>query len=658
MGLDGPVGPVGETVMRGPARASAIAVPPWPGSRTALATLTLALGLVLLSTLQLTWRLGLPTDGWQAAVGAEDLIYERDFLSEAEAPRGAFLDRMLDGLRSRDSDADRSDPQDASDPADLLESSDLVSGDRVLAVGDQDLRGGENLAFQRELRRPDGWRVGGRVPYTVERAGRQVELTVPIRAWTALAVARNAFDELILGAALPAWLIAFYLFARRPGNTSARLLLLLTSASLASSISWIGGPGGLSELLSGRGLTFAYLFFSHLTHPLLISPLTLLLVMGFPEPNPLLARWPRLLPALVLLPPWLMLPAMIVPAWPAPFFQWVLLCSLLQIVFLVWALLRVREAEARAQLRWFALGFSATALGTIVSILAFMGFAQPPPLDWLPGSLLMTLALTVALLRHRLFDIDVVVSREILEDLRRQAGLAAGALRQTGELQRLNAELSLTRESLVSAREEERRRLRRDLHDGLGPTLASLGLRLEAARNLLRRDPERADALLAETAEQMYEAIADIRRLVYELRPPALDELGLEGALRQLALRQAGTRVRVETESALPALPAAVEVAAYRIVQEALSNAVRHGQARDCAIRLALRDGGLELSILDDGRGLPEAIVAGVGLRSMRERAAELGGSLALSRPENGGTEARARLPLGPAWTAEGGLAP
>jgi signal transduction histidine kinase len=230
--------------------------------------------------------------------------------------------------------------------------------------------------------------------------------------------------------------------------------------------------------------------------------------------------------------------------------------------------------------------------------------------------------------------------RRLLEDLARQAGVAAHAARLTADLQR-------SRERLVTTREEERRRLRRDLHDGLGPQLAAQTLKVGSARSLYGRDPAAADALLSELETNMEEAISDIRRLVYNLRPPALDELGLDGAIRESAAQYAtnGLKISVATPKTLPSLPAAVEVAAYRIVQETLTNVVRHAAASECVIRLGL-DGELELEITDDGVGLPEDRGAGVGLSSMRERAVELGGTCVVepSRPE--GTRVLARLPL------------
>jgi signal transduction histidine kinase len=232
--------------------------------------------------------------------------------------------------------------------------------------------------------------------------------------------------------------------------------------------------------------------------------------------------------------------------------------------------------------------------------------------------------------------------RRLLDDIARHAEVAVHAVRLTADLQR-------SRERLVTAREEERRRLRRNLHDGLGPQLATLTLKLDAARNLLsQEEPAAAEALLAELKAQTQAAISDIRRLVYDLRPPALDELGLIAAIREQATNysQNDLNVSVEAPEQLPPLPAAVEVAAYRIVQEAMTNVSRHARAGACHVRLSLSN-ELELEITDDGVGLPEDLRAGVGLSSMRERAAELGGTFAAEPlAPAGGTRVLARLPL------------
>ena len=235
------------------------------------------------------------------------------------------------------------------------------------------------------------------------------------------------------------------------------------------------------------------------------------------------------------------------------------------------------------------------------------------------------------------------VDRRLLEDIAHQAGVAAYAVRLTSDLQH-------SRERLVTAREEERRRLRRDLHDGLGPVLAIQSLQLGAARELLAQNPAAADALLSELKAQTQAIIADIRRLVYDLRPPALDELGLLSALREHAAHYSqfnGLHIALEAPVCLPPLPAAVEVAAYRIVLEAITNVVRHAQASECRIRLSL-SGELSLEILDDGVGLPEGYRLGVGMTSMRERAEELGGACKVETGTVGGvgTLVCARLPL------------
>jgi two-component system NarL family sensor kinase len=236
----------------------------------------------------------------------------------------------------------------------------------------------------------------------------------------------------------------------------------------------------------------------------------------------------------------------------------------------------------------------------------------------------------------------------LLGDLTRQAGVAVHAVR-------LRQDLLRSRERLVVTREEERRRLRRDLHDGLGPTLAGIGLEIESARTLAGSDPQAADALLSRLKGEVQEAIGDIRRIAYDLRPPTLDELGLIPALREQAARLSGSngspnasgglRISVDAPSDLPALPAAVEVAAYRIALEAVTNVSRHAEASTCAIRVAV-NGELAVEVRDDGHGLPASPNGGVGLASMRERAEELGGSLVVRRGESGGTVVLARLPM------------
>jgi signal transduction histidine kinase len=233
----------------------------------------------------------------------------------------------------------------------------------------------------------------------------------------------------------------------------------------------------------------------------------------------------------------------------------------------------------------------------------------------------------------------------LLADLARQSGPAVEAVRLTGDLRR-------SREELVATREEERRRLRRDLHDELGPALAGSLMKLGAARSLMTSEPARAGELLDGLEGDARAMIDEIRRMARDLRPPALDELGLLGVLRQRIAtfeedpHDGHIRVSFDAPTELPTLPAAVEVAALRIALEALTNAARHSHASCARVAVALDGDAIVVSVTDDGIGLALDAKPGVGLASMRERADELGGSLSLEAPDGGGTTVLARLPL------------
>ncbi len=234
-----------------------------------------------------------------------------------------------------------------------------------------------------------------------------------------------------------------------------------------------------------------------------------------------------------------------------------------------------------------------------------------------------------------------LVDLALVASLAQQVGPAVQAVR-------LHADLVRSRAELVALREDERRRLRRDLHDGLGPSLAAIGLKAGLAARATPADSD-ARGLLDEIGAEVKASIADVRRVVEALRPPALDELGLIGAVRSRAEALTGDVV-VEVCGAVTgrALPAAVETAAYRIAAEAMTNAVRHSGASRCVVSIATGDRDLVVEVRDDGAGVDPARPAGVGLRSMRERAAELGGECAIAVPAAGGTLVRARLPLEP----------
>jgi two-component system, NarL family, sensor kinase len=229
--------------------------------------------------------------------------------------------------------------------------------------------------------------------------------------------------------------------------------------------------------------------------------------------------------------------------------------------------------------------------------------------------------------------------------------LLAAPLAVAVEAQRLADELRISRERIIGGREEERRRLRRDLHDGLGPVLTSVVLNAEASLHLLRSNPDRSAELLVELRDRTVGAVEEIRRLVYDLRPAALDGLGLVGALRAYAAvasrRVDGgpLTVHVSAPDSMPELPAAIEVAAYRIATEALTNVVKHSSAVTAEVRLALEEPGLVLEVSDDGLGAGPAAEQGTGLASIRERVAEVGGTCRIDFDRTG-AQVRAELPL------------
>src|SRR6516162_4598155 len=202
---------------------------------------------------------------------------------------------------------------------------------------------------------------------------------------------------------------------------------------------------------------------------------------------------------------------------------------------------------------------------------------------------------------------------------------------------------------LVTTREQERRRLCRELHDGLGPTMAGLALGLGTAQALSAGQPDLHELLGRLTAETQ-RAVTDLRRIVYGLRPSALDELGLAGALRDQAerFRCQAPALAISLDApikGLVGLPPVVEMACYGIVTEALANVARHAHATRCAVRIHL-DHGVHVDVRDNGGGLPAHWRAGVGIASMRERASELGGELVIEPSRPHGTRVAARLPV------------
>ncbi|HWJ97960.1 MAG TPA: sensor histidine kinase [Acidimicrobiales bacterium] len=237
---------------------------------------------------------------------------------------------------------------------------------------------------------------------------------------------------------------------------------------------------------------------------------------------------------------------------------------------------------------------------------------------------------------------------------RRTLAELAPSVAATVGLVEVNAALEQSRKELLSARAEERWRIRRDLHDGLGPTLAAIAMQLDGTRAVLDTTPDAAKAQLERLGDELRQAIVEIRRVVHDLQPPVLGELGLIAALADQAssfsspAAGAGLEVELRAPSAVSDVPAAVELAVYRIVGEALTNVARHAGARRCSVTVDLVDAGrtLVVQIDDDGRGVADDAPAGMGTTSMVDRARELGGSCSVERSPCGGTRVRASLPL------------
>lgn len=227
----------------------------------------------------------------------------------------------------------------------------------------------------------------------------------------------------------------------------------------------------------------------------------------------------------------------------------------------------------------------------------------------------------------------------LLEQLVLHAGPAV-------ESQVLAEEVERSRTQIVLGREDERQRIRRDLHDGIGPALAGMGLQLDA---LVTSAPSQDAKALLHLRQDLNGTVTEIRRIISGLRPPAIDDLGLVGALRARGEALGGELcIEFDIPDALPELSAAAEVAIYRIVSEALTNTAVHAAASFCRVGVAWDTVSLRVSITDDGRGIPDGCTPGVGLESMRARAVEIGGSLTVGSIQPRGTQVVATIPRRP----------
>ena len=232
----------------------------------------------------------------------------------------------------------------------------------------------------------------------------------------------------------------------------------------------------------------------------------------------------------------------------------------------------------------------------------------------------------------------------VLAELAGPLGLAVGWVRLAAELRRSSA-------SIVSAREEERRRLRRDLHDGLGPALTGVSLGLRTAVRQLERSPHAlalapSRDLLDRVADEVDSLVIEVKRVVRDLRPTALDQLGLIDAVGEFTRTFSDDlEFHLTMPSAPIELPAAVEVAAYRIVTEAVRPIVRDAKAAQCWLSITTGP-TVDIDVVDDGIGVIDGAPNGVGWTAMSERATELGGSVQVTRRDPHGTHIHVRIPV------------
>lgn len=302
----------------------------------------------------------------------------------------------------------------------------------------------------------------------------------------------------------------------------------------------------------------------------------------------------------------------------------------------------------------FALAFALLALSP-VTIHARIRLVE---LVILLAGLAVMLIVDLALLRRALSPLGSLSRVMSTIDLLRPGQRAVGFERSSGEvlaladafnemLERLENERRASSARVLAAQENERLRIARELHDDLGQTLTAIALRAEhTAQRAGEQRPE-----FAELAKSVQRGLADVRRITLELRPGALDELGLVNALISLCARvseQSGIRVHRQLDGPAPEMSPEVELAIYRIAQESLTNVMRHAQASEATVSLKHADDQLVLCVRDNGRGQPEHVTEGGGLAGMRERAMLIGGELQIKSSPGAGVSVTLHLPLTP----------
>lgn len=467
--------------------------------------------------------------------------------------------------------------------------------------------------------------LGASIAVDVVREGAPVRLDAPIEPFPMDRLGGAPLGLVVFGAT--ALILALALIVRRPQAIALRLIVLGVTCDVADIVAWETGlqPTDFvarTPFLYAFGLAavFSLVFWSSLIHLLSTYPVR--------------ARWLVRRPSAVFFVYALPLAALAVGAAAAAaagggVLAWidrlgavnaaVVSASIVAILVAIVTGYRRTPAPRRPQVRLLAVTLFIAAAAVLVLISGPIALSGPPLVPRGTTALLalpVVAALALAVIRDHLFQVDLLAS---------------------------------SRARIVAAREEERLRLRRELHDGLGPTLAALGLKVDAARaDAVAGDAPAAAATLEEIRADVRGILGQIRGLARELRPPTLDSLGLVGGLRQqVETLTAGSRTGVEIVAVdLPVLPPGVEVAAYRIVIEAVTNILRHADADTATVRLAIERGVLRIDVEDDGVGVGGDGI-GVGTRAMYERAAEVGGELVIEAGRLRGTRVTALLPVG-----------
>jgi signal transduction histidine kinase len=228
-------------------------------------------------------------------------------------------------------------------------------------------------------------------------------------------------------------------------------------------------------------------------------------------------------------------------------------------------------------------------------------------------------------------------------------GNLARQISVTAHAHLLGLRLEQARLRLVTERGEARRQLGRDLHDDVGHQLTALVQQLEQLKSLVQENDPGAQSTLSTMNRQLVHLTTHVRELAHKLFPPELELLGLVGALQERILTHQSLKIILRAPGDLPFLPAEIETAVYYIALEALTNIEKHAQAQSCQIDLSLHptqlSSMLKLTIRDDGRGLTEPPLGGIGLLSMQARAAEVGGTFAMDTVQGAGTTISVHIP-------------